>query len=110
MNSRQLMRWLIAALAKRPRTVEMTIGRSQLGFRTMSSNVFFGENKTPNTRPNGLIVACASGAGIGVVAIEDSSTTRLENASDCQYVRGRENISADSSAAPVDSRQRRLLS
>src|SRR5437868_14696969 len=56
----------------------MTTGSSQLGFRTMSSKVLFGENKTPNTRPKGLIVAaCASGTGVGVVAIEDSSTTRF---------------------------------
>jgi hypothetical protein len=59
--------------------VNKTIGATQEGFRAMSSNVFFGEKKTPKMRPNGLIEACASGAGIGVVAIEDSSTTRLRN-------------------------------
>jgi len=41
----------------------------------MSSKVFFGEKKTPMIRPNGLIEACAPGAGTGVAAIEDSSTT-----------------------------------
>jgi len=44
----------------------------------MSSKVAFGEKKTPITRPNGLIVAAgAAVTGAGVVAIEDSSTTRF---------------------------------
>src|ERR1700740_3700469 len=53
--------------------VSKTTGSTQLGFRTMSSKVAFGEKNTPMTRPNGLIAgcACASGAGIDVVvAIE----------------------------------------
>src|SRR6266481_370606 len=63
----------------KPRTVINTTGRTQLGFLTMSSKVFPGEKKTPITRANGLREACASGAGTGVVAIEDSSTTRLRS-------------------------------
>src|SRR5215469_11190626 len=57
------------------RAMKRAKGSNQLGFRTMSSKVAFGEKKTPITRPNGLIVA-AGASGIGVVAIEDSSTTR----------------------------------
>src|SRR6267143_584143 len=64
-------------LTARLRTVRRTIGSTQLGFLAMSSKVFFGEKKTPTIRPNGLTVACAAGAGTGVVAIEDSFTTRL---------------------------------
>src|SRR6267143_3807166 len=66
-------------LTARLRTVRRTIGSTQPGFLTMSSNVFFGEKKTPVMRPNGLTVASASDAGTGVVAIEDSSTTRLRS-------------------------------
>src|SRR5215471_12679378 len=55
--------------------VRRMTGRIQLGFRTMSSNVAFGEKKTPAMRPKGLIAARASGAGMVVVAIADSSTT-----------------------------------
>ena len=62
---------------ERPIRVNKTRGATQEGFLAMSSKVFFGENKTPMIRPNGLIEACGSGAGIGVVAIQDSSTTRL---------------------------------
>ena len=53
--------------------VSRTTGSTQLGFRTMSSNVAFGEKNTPTIRPIGLIAGCdcASGAGIdAVVAIE----------------------------------------
>src|ERR1700688_2337943 len=73
MNSRQLMRWLIAKLTPMLNKVSKTTGRTQLGFRTMSSNVGVGEKKTPMIRPNGLIAGCdcASGAGRDVVvAIE----------------------------------------
>src|ERR1700730_14298045 len=73
MNSRQLIRWLIAKLTPMLNKVSKTIGRTQLGFRTMSSNVAVGEKKTPMIRPNGLIAGCdcASGAGRDVVvAIE----------------------------------------
>jgi hypothetical protein len=60
------------------RIVVSKTGSNQLGFRTMSSNVALGEKKTPTIRPNGLIVAAgASGTGVGVVAIEDASTTRF---------------------------------
>src|SRR6267143_3624718 len=62
---------------QRPIRVNKTIGATQEGFRAMSSNVFFGENNTPMILPIGPIVACASGAGTGVVAIEDSSTTKV---------------------------------
>jgi hypothetical protein len=62
-------------------SVETRTGVIQLGFRTMSSKVFPGEKRTPITRPNGLTEACASGAGMGLVAIEDSSTTRLRSSS-----------------------------
>jgi len=55
------------------RTIKIAKGSNQLGFRTMSSKVAFGEKKTPRTRPNGLIVAAgASAIGAGVVPIEDS--------------------------------------
>src|SRR5262245_52198302 len=66
----------------------------------MSAKVFWGLNKTPTIRATGPREAGVSGAGLGatVVAIEDSSTTRLGNASDCKYVQGRGNISADSTA------------
>jgi hypothetical protein len=69
------------------RIVIITSGSIQPGFLTMSSKVFPGENKTPTTRPNGLIEACASGAGTGVVAIEDSSTTRLGSAASYRALR-----------------------
>jgi len=59
--------------------VNKTIGATQLGFRAMSSKVLFGEKRTPKIRPNELIEACASGAGTGIVAIEDSFTTRLRS-------------------------------
>jgi hypothetical protein len=59
--------------------VETRTGVIQPGLRTMSSKVFPGEKRTPITRPNGLIEACASGAGTGIVAIEDSSTTSLRS-------------------------------
>src|SRR5215469_3921620 len=51
----------------------MAAGSSQLGLRTISSNVAFGENKTPTIRPTGEMGACASEveAGTGLVAIED---------------------------------------
>src|SRR4030081_2202481 len=55
------------------KSVSRTSGTTQLGLRTMSSNVAFGEKNTPNTRPIGLIAGCdcASGAGKDVVvAIE----------------------------------------
>jgi len=38
-----------------------------------------GEKKIPTIRPNGLMEVCASGAGMGFVAIKDSSTTRLRS-------------------------------
>ena len=56
-----------------PRIVEIRTGNSQLGLRTMSSKVAFGENKTPTMRPSGEMDARGSAAGTGVVAIEDSS-------------------------------------
>ena len=62
-------------------TVVRRIGAIQPGFLAMSSNVAFGEKKTPTIRPIGLIdawgCACDSGIGVGVVAIEESSTTRF---------------------------------
>src|SRR5256714_12578503 len=70
MKSRQLTRWLIAKHTARLNTVKRLIGSIQLGFRTMSSNVDFGEKNTPTIRPKGLTAACASGAGRGVVAIQ----------------------------------------
>src|SRR6266576_2281846 len=71
MNSRQLIRWLIEKLTAMLSIVISASGSTQLGFLTMSSKVFPGEKKTPITRANGLIEACASGAGTAVVAIED---------------------------------------
>ena len=75
------MRWLMETLTAILRIVVSKTGSSQLGFRTMSSKVAFGEKKTPIARPTGLTTvcgcACASGIGVGVVAIEDSSTTRF---------------------------------
>src|SRR5438552_3978570 len=64
-------------------TVERRIGAIQLGLRTISSNVFFGEKSTPKILATALSEGCASGVGVatGVVAIEDSSTTRLRTAS-----------------------------
>src|ERR1700739_1410632 len=63
----------MAKLTPRLRIVVSRTGSSQLGLRTMSSKVAFGEKKTPITRPNGLTAACgcawASGIGVGVVAI-----------------------------------------
>src|SRR6516225_1965717 len=52
---------------------KMAVGNSQLGLRTMSSNVALGENSTPTIRPIGEIEAFTSGAGTGtgLVAIED---------------------------------------
>jgi hypothetical protein len=64
---------------ERPIRVNKTTGATQEGFRAMSSKVLFGENKTPTIRLNGLIEAWTSGTGTGVVAIEDSSTTRLRS-------------------------------
>src|SRR5947207_3760259 len=87
MNSRQLIRWLIEKLTAMLSIVISASGSTQLGFLTMSSKVFSGEKKTPITRPNGLIKACASGAGTAVVAIEDSSTTRLRGSAFCQGLR-----------------------
>jgi hypothetical protein len=52
----------------------------------MSANVSFGENKTPKIRPTGLIAGCASGAGIVVVAIENSSTTEYPHGSEFDFV------------------------
>jgi hypothetical protein len=54
-----------------------TTGAIQLGFLAMSSNVGFGEKKTPMIRPMALVGGfnCASGAGRDVVAISVSSTT-----------------------------------
>src|SRR6266480_1320240 len=83
-------------LTARLRTVRRTIGSTQLGFLTMSSKVFFGEKKTPMIRPNELIErACASEPGTGVVAIEDSSTTRFPKSafSRKDYARAPGNIS-----------------
>src|SRR5712692_1191024 len=72
------MRWLIAKLTPMLNSVRRTTGSTQLGFLTMSSNVAFGEKNTPMIRPMGLIAGCdcASGAGMDVVAIRGSSTTR----------------------------------
>src|SRR3984893_15247057 len=71
MNSRQLIRWLIAKLTPMLNKVSKMTGSTQLGFRTMSSNVAVGEKKIPITRPNGLIAGCdcASGAGRDVVVV-----------------------------------------
>src|SRR5262250_2505570 len=69
MNSRQLTRWFIAKLTAMLNRVSRTTGGIQPGFRVMSSNVAFGEKNTPMMRPNGLIVACASGAGRDADAI-----------------------------------------
>src|ERR1700687_5246965 len=73
MNSRQLMRWLIAKLTPMLNSVRRTTGSTQLGFLTMSSNVAFGEKNTPMIRPIGLIAGCdcASGAGRDVVVAID---------------------------------------
>src|SRR5277367_3635625 len=83
MYSRQLTRLTNAALTAILKIVKRSIGSSQLGFLTMSSNVFFGENSTPKTRPKTLICwGCDSGAAgdtAVVVAIGKSSTTRLRN-------------------------------
>src|ERR1700732_5571329 len=73
MNSRQLMRWLIAKLTPMLNSVSKTTGSTQLGFLAMSSNVAFGEKNKTITRPIELIAGwdCASGAGMdAVVAIE----------------------------------------
>src|SRR5215472_3975266 len=82
MNSRQFMRWLMAKLTPMLRIVVSSTGSSQLGFRTMSSKVALGEKNTPTIRPSELIgaggCACASDIGVGVVAIENSSTTDLK--------------------------------
>src|SRR5271165_4126405 len=59
------------------RTVEITIGNNQLGFRAMSSNVGFGEKNTPRMRPTGEREAWGSATGRGDVAIKDSFTTGL---------------------------------
>src|SRR6267142_6118162 len=50
-------------------SVSSTTGSTQLGLRTMSSKVVFGEKNTPITRPTALIAGCdcASGPGIDVV-------------------------------------------
>src|SRR5229473_1743125 len=60
-----------------PSTVISTTGRIQLGRCAMLWNVSLGEKNTPIIRPKWLIGACACGAGTGVVAIKDSSTTSL---------------------------------
>src|ERR1700726_282498 len=73
MNWRQLIRWLIAKVTPMLNNVSRTNGSTQLGLRTISSKVGFGEKNTPKTRPTGLIPGCdcASGAGTDVVvAIE----------------------------------------
>src|SRR6185295_2809841 len=76
MYCRQLTRWLIPTHTAKLNTVRRIAGRIQLGLRTMSSKVAFGEKNTPVIRPNRLIAACASGAGIDVVvAIAHTSTT-----------------------------------
>src|SRR5258708_25689940 len=73
MNSRQLIRRLIAKLTPMLNSVRRTTGSTQPGFLTMSSNVAFGEKNTPMIRPIALMAGCdcASGAGMDVVvAIE----------------------------------------
>src|SRR5690242_7875510 len=56
-------------------------GSSQLGLRTISSNVALGEKNTPVILPNGEIAACGSATGEGTVAIEDSSTREMSRTS-----------------------------
>jgi hypothetical protein len=56
----------------------MIRGRAQVGFRTMSSKVAFGEKSTPISLPTGEIDACASGTAAGIVAIEDSLLKGIE--------------------------------
>src|SRR6267143_2516364 len=85
----------MAKLTPMLRIVVSTRGSTQLGFLTMSAKVAPGEKKTPTTRENGLRAPCVSGAGMGLVAIEDSSTTRLRStASEMNYARPPGNISA----------------
>jgi hypothetical protein len=51
------------------RTVKRSTGTSQLGFLTMSSNVFLGENRTLNARLNALICGCDSGTAGGTALV-----------------------------------------
>src|SRR4029077_5016272 len=76
MYSRQL-KWLFKAMAPRKlKTTIKAVGRTQVGFRTISSKVALGEKKVPMRRPKEEIEAWGSAAGMGDVAIEDSLTTR----------------------------------
>jgi len=66
--------WVASAtFNSRPVINRTSKGATQLGLRTMSSNVAFGEKKTPKIRAIGESEACGSGAGTGgaIVAIED---------------------------------------
>src|SRR5882724_5234048 len=78
MYSRQFMRWLRITQTTTLRRVIKTRGASQLGLRTMSSNVLFGEKNTPSIRATAPIEGCGSGdIGAAIVTIKDSSTTDL---------------------------------
>src|SRR5690349_3524594 len=68
---------MAARLIRRIRTV----GSSQSGLRTISSNVAVGEKNTPVILPNGEIAACGSATGDGTVAIEESSTREMSRTS-----------------------------
>src|SRR5579859_4659524 len=69
MYSRQFILILRETQTARTRATKIPNGSSQLGLRTMSSKVAFGEKKTPMIRPKGLTnacgCACASGIGAG---------------------------------------------
>jgi hypothetical protein len=95
----------------RPIIVNKTIGATQEGFLAISSNVLFGEKRTPMIRPNGLREPCDSGAGTGVVAIKDSSITRLRSTALKDSTRGHREIfqwedsNAEEERLTVDSLQ-----
>src|ERR1051326_3184103 len=69
MYCRQLTRWLIPTHTAKLNAVRRIAGRIQLGLRTMSSKVAFGEKNTPAIRPNGLIAAFPSETGSVVVVV-----------------------------------------
>src|SRR5580658_10075021 len=80
MNSRQFTRWFKPKLTAMLRTVSNAIGKSQLGFLTTSSKVFWGENRTPKTRLIAFIRGDGSGASgetAVLVAMGISSTTKF---------------------------------
>src|SRR5260370_39699901 len=66
------------------------MGATQLGCWTMSLKVAPGEKNTPTMRLIALIRGCDSGVAggaAGVVAIEDSSTTRLRSTAFLEVLR-----------------------